>query len=459
MDRTEPNARDVAVRALCDRAGNVSARLARLLGAAGLPPADRSLARELALGVVRRKATLRAVLAAFLTSPRKKLPAPLEAILLVGLYQVLMLRRIPEFAAVDEAVDQAIRFGHKRQSGLVNGLLRGVTRGIVERRDGPAALAADVVPVNAKSCVCLARPIFPDPAASPGAYLAQAFSLPPALAERWLERFGGLAEAARIAAHADTRAAVILRVNRLRANVRSVVEALAAADVQAWPHANGLSVVLAGQADLGGLQVFRDGWVQIQDATASDVVVAARAGPGMKVLDFCAAPGTKTTHLAELMNDEGQIVAQDVSPDKLKRIEANCRRLGISIVTTRLADDLAGLEPRSFDLALVDAPCSNTGVLARRAEARWRFDPGKLDKLARDQRFLAVAAAQFVRSGGRLVYSTCSIEPEECSQVAKYLARPGRGMRVIREELVLPGGADEPTAWRDGGYYAIFEVQ
>ena len=192
---------------------------------------------------------------------------------------------------------------------------------------------------------------------------------------------------------------------------------------------------------------------------ASEVALAAAPQPGMKVLDFCAAPGTKTTHLAELMGNRGSITAVDVSREKLQLIEDNCRRLGIDIVQTRLTTEVDQLQPASFDLALADVPCSNTGVLARRAEARWRFDPAALAGLARDQCTLVALAAGFVRPGGRLVYSTCSLEPEECSRVTRELLRRVPGLSPMEERLVLPGGAEDPAHWHDGGYFAVFDVR
>jgi 16S rRNA (cytosine967-C5)-methyltransferase len=176
---------------------------------------------------------------------------------------------------------------------------------------------------------------------------------------------------------------------------------------------------------------------------------------------MCAAPGTKTTQLAEAMRNEGAIVALDVSRERLAKVEDNCRRMGVTIVRTLTADQAGGLEVGSFDLALVDAPCSNTGVLARRPEARWRFEESAIASLAADQRQLLSLAAQFVRPGGRLIYSTCSIEPEENGQVARWAAsRPGAPtLKLIREELTQPGGAEDPRNWHDGGYFAIFGVR
>ncbi len=459
MNEAQPSARDIAVRALCDRAGNVSAHLERLLGRSALPGTERDLARELALGSLRRRETLRSILDAFLAKPTKKLPGVLEEILLIALYQIVFLQRVPVFAAVNEAVNQAILFRHKRQSGLVNGVLRGVKRALSERLEGQVPLAADIIPVGPNCYRKLKRPVFPDPSSRPAEYLAKAFSLPLSLAERWQERFGSLEEVVSLATHANVRAPLILRVNRLRSSLEEVLASLAAADLEARPHENGCSVVLAERTNVANLEVFRNGWVQVQDPAATLVSQAAAPQAEMSVLDFCAAPGTKTTHLAELMDNRGSITAVDVSSEKIDRIESNCRRLGISIVTTCLAEEVGGLTPASFDLALVDVPCSNTGVLARRAEARWRFDPQKLGALTQDQRLLACTAGQFVRPGGRLIYSTCSIEPEECGEVVQDVVRKVRNLTLVREEMLLPAGAEEPTRWRDGGYLAIFAAR
>jgi 16S rRNA (cytosine967-C5)-methyltransferase len=188
------------------------------------------------------------------------------------------------------------------------------------------------------------------------------------------------------------------------------------------------------------------------------VVLAAEPKGGMKVLDFCAAPGTKTTHLAERMGNQGSIFAVDVSQERLRLIHENCRRLGVTIVSTQLAEQVGGLVPRSFDMVLADVPCSNTGVLSRRAEARWRFSEESLAALVKDQQFLAAAAAEFVAPGGRLIYSTCSMEPEECSGVIRRLVDRSGRLRLLREQLTLPAGADDATKWYDGGYHAVLQA-
>ncbi|HUT01894.1 MAG TPA: transcription antitermination factor NusB [Phycisphaerae bacterium] len=459
MRGAEPNARDLSVLALRDREGNVSAHLASRLAQAGLSRVDAALARELALGSARRRATLEAVLRAYLVRPDRHPPGVLREILLVALYQVLFLQRVPDFAAVNEAVEQAARFRHRRQSGLVNGVLRTVARGVSEEQAGPVPTAREVVPCGAERYRTLDRPVFPDPRAEPAAYLASAYSLPAELAERWLARFGSLEKAIAIATHADARAPLVLRVRGGTEDVESVLAELSSAGVAARRHVNGQSIVLDDWCDVTSLAPFKRGVVQPQDPTATAVVVLAQPKPGMSVLDFCAAPGTKTTHLAERMRNEGSIVALDVSQEKLERIEANCRRMSANIVSTRMAGQAGRLEAGSFDLVLADVPCTNTGVLARRAEARWRFSRDSLSAAVRDQKLLIRAAGQFVRRGGRLVYSTCSLEPEEGPEIARWYQKYEMRMQLKREELTLPDGAGDPTRWRDGGYTAVFEAE
>ncbi len=459
MKLSKQNGRDVAISALRDRAGNVSAHLRRLLDHASISAEEKALAAELALGCVRRKGTLEAVLRSFLKQPERRMPSPLNEILQIALYQILFLERVPDFAAVNEAVEQAKRYKHKRQGGLVNGVLRSVIRSLSPPASGEVPLKADVIPVGVNTYRTADRAIFADPSSHPGRYLAAAFSLPEVLAGRWLGRYATLEKVAEIAMHANVRAPVILRVNSLRADVEQVVSRLEADGLGARPHANGNSVVLDEHANITELGVFGEGLVQPQDAAATDVCIAARAAGGMAVLDFCAAPGTKTTHLGELMGNRGSITAIDVSREKLERIEANCERMGVTIVQTMLAKDIGSLAPQSYDLVLADVPCSNTGVLARRAEARWRFDEKSLGRLVADQKLLISAAGAFVRPGGRLVYSTCSIEPEECDDVARWLDRHEMPLRLTTEKYTLPAGASQPVQWRDGGYVAIFEAK
>jgi 16S rRNA (cytosine967-C5)-methyltransferase len=379
-------------------------------------------------------------------------------VLWVALYQMLFLERIPQFAAVNEAVQQAHRWHHRRQAGMINGVLRTILRSLTPPQKGRPPISREAIPTGPDSYRVADKPVFPSPQGDPAGYLAAAYSLPHDLARRWIEQFGGLDGAIPIAMQADMRAPLIVRVNRLRTGMADMLAGLRAAGIDAQPHANGHSIVLVDFFNVQDLQAFHEGLIQPQDPTATAVGLAAAPLAGQKVLDFCAAPGTKTTHMAELMDNKGAIVALDVTPHKLAAISANCRRLGIDIVTVRPAEEAGGLEPDSFDVVLADVPCTNTGVLARRAEARWRFSDSAMAGVLQTQRTLARAAAHFVRPGGRLVYSTCSIEPQECSAVAQWLVRNSPRLRLVREQLTLPAGVDMDSArWHDGGYYAVLQ--
>jgi 16S rRNA (cytosine967-C5)-methyltransferase len=458
MIELQSKARDAAVLALRDQHGNVSARLEHLLADEHLKPADRALAREMTFGVLRRRATLRRLLRGYLKQPGKTIPGVLNEILLVAIYQLVFLDRVPDFAAVDEAVEQSIRFHHKRQSGFVNGVLRSIARGLGPLQAGKPTSRTDCIPVDAGHYRCSDHAVFADPDQDPSTYLSDAYSLPRELAERWLSRLGSLDAAVARACHAASRPPLILRINRLRAEIDGVEASLRGEGLDPLRHVDGRSLVLSAGTDIRALACFREGWVQPQDASAMEVALAAAPPPGGRVLDLCAAPGTKTTHLAELMDDRGEALAADVSEDKLGRITENCRRLGIHIVSTTLSEQLGGCEPASFDRVLADVPCSNTGVLARRPEARWRFDPSRLGRLAADQRDLLGLAVAMCRPGGRVIYSTCSVEPEENGQVVRSVLAAARNLTLVAENESVPDGANDPARWRDGGYHAILAV-
>jgi len=448
--------RAVALRGIRDRDGNVMAHVDRLAGENELRSADRGLAMELASGVIKRRSTLAAILRPLLRRPKKRLPTIVGDIIQLGLYQILFLDRVPDHAAVNETVKLARNASQSRHTGLINGVLRSAIRLYPDPIEGPPPLEADVIPKGPNAYYRSPRAIFPDPTSEPAGYLGGAYSLPLELAERWIGEFKGLAPAAEIAAHANSRTPMIVRPNKLKTDTVSLLGKFAEAEISAEAHANKLSIVVHDRAEALASEMFADGLFQPQDAAATAAGLALAPSPGMRVLDTCAAPGTKTTHLAELMNNSGEIVALDV-PQKLELINTNCSRMGISIVKTVSASELGSLDPQGFDMVLADVPCSNTGVLARRPEARWRFDEKTLSNLVSDQKFLALAAAGFVKPGGRLVYSTCSLEDEEGARVAAYISRKCDLLSLVSEKLTIPAGGSDPTRWTDGGYLAVFE--
>ncbi len=290
--------------------------------------------------------------------------------------------------------------------------------------------------------------MLPEPAANPVEYLAAGFALPAWLAGRWLTRFGW-EECVRLGFWFAGVPPLWLRCNVLRTDRAAFLGALAEAGVRAEPGSHPQAVRLAEHAAVRELPSYAEGWFTVQDESAMRVASALGPQPGMRVLDLCAAPGGKTTHLAELMGNQGSILACDVDNHRLRTVSELCGRLGITVVETqRLDPEGAEAPPGPFDAALVDVPCSNTGVLGRRPEARWRLKPDDLRRLVLLQTRLLRTAAERIRPGGAVVYSTCSIEPEENQQVVRAVLRGIPDLELEAEEENLPG---KPA---DGGYWA-----
>ena len=298
------------------------------------------------------------------------------------------------------------------------------------------------------------------PQQNPLGYLSAAFSFPPWLVKRWLTRFSPT-ELIPLLFWWNTPAPLTLRVNPLRGTPAAYRERLAEAPATAellLPAEQSPSgdfpetIRLTGSCPISLLPGFDEGALSIQDASAQYPARWLAPQPGERIWDVCAAPGGKTTHLAELQKDQGQIVASDVQADRLGLIEDNVQRLGLrSITTAVLSRELDHAPHSDFDAALIDVPCSNTGVLGKRPEARWRLKPADLVELPDLQRQILKLALTNIRAGGRAVYSTCSIEPEENRGLVQRVLQELPEWSLIREHDHLPG---QPG---DGGYLALLQ--
>jgi len=407
-------------------------------------PAERRLATELVHGVVRRAATLTALLKPHLQRDWEGLEPELRRLLQLGVYQLVFLSGIPVHAAVNETTELA-RWLHKpRWLGFLNGLLRSVSRSTTDRdSDQPASLA---VPLQAGRYRILERAAIPDPRVDFPGYFAAAFSFPPWLAERWSQRFDR-ETLLRMGFWFNTPPRLYLRANTLRTSREQLLEALAAQGIAAEAGTAGNSILVDGQCRVRDLPGYETGWFAVQDDSSQQAAELLAPQPGERVLDLCAAPGGKTAHMAALMNNQGTILACDVEVHRLDRVVENCTRLGVDIVRPCLVTrDGAGLPNGPFDRILLDAPCSNTGVLARRPEARWRLEPAELTELAELQTRLLHSAIARLALGGTLVYSTCSIEPDENQEVIEAVLRESPALRQDAAQSHVPG------APADGGY-------
>ena len=408
---------------------------------------DRRLATELVYGVVRRTATLDMVLRPLVRRPPQQIEHDLWVLLRLGAYQLLFLPNIPPRAAVHATVELAKSAGEPRWHAFVNGVLRALARQLTD--DYVEEPSPKCVPAANGKYRQLQTALFPHPDTHPCQYFAAAFSFPEWLAARWHRRLG-TDELFRLGFWFNAPPHLFLRVNELKTTRDHYLHTLEAAKIPATPGDLGVAVRLEGSIRIENLPGFAEGLVSVQDLSAMFAAESLDPAPGSSVLDLCAAPGGKTTHLAERMRNQGRIVAVDVEPQRLARVGAACERLGISIVEQHLdGRDLARLPAGPFDAALVDAPCSNTGVLGKRPEARWRITATDLAELPVLQLRLLKTAAGLVRPGGKMLYSTCSIEPEENGDVVQQFLAASPAWRLERERPHVPGRA------ADGGYLAL----
>jgi 16S rRNA (cytosine967-C5)-methyltransferase len=349
---------------------------------------------------------------------------------------------------------------HSDWCGFLNAVLRGVSQLLTEEQT--SAPAANAVPLSDGRFRKLSSPLFADPSANRAEYFRQAFSFPDWLVDRWSKRYD-FAELCRLGFWFNAPPRLTLRVNSLRTGRAAFLDALQAAGIDAAPGVHRASVLLSGSVRIEDLPGYQEGWFLVQDESAMQAAELLAPQPGWNVLDLCAAPGSKTTHLAELMHNEGTILAADVDPQRLERIAENSRRLGATIIEPRLVSaDGSNIPPGPFDAILVDVPCSNTGVLGKRPEVRWRLSPRDLVELPRMQARLLQAALERLKPGGRLVYSTCSIEPEENAEMVRRVLSsvaasgpvpirpiPISSVQIRDEQHPVPG---RPA---DGGYQAL----
>lgn len=356
---------------------------------------DRQQANEYVQGILRRKSYLDFIISHYSAVSVDEMNRTFKNILRIGLYDLLFMDGTPDYAAVNEAVELAKTMGGSRSGDLMNAILRRV------QRDMPN----------------LPRPDFEDRTR----LIATTFSHPEWLVKRWVERFGER-EAFRLMQHNNQHPSYYLRMNGMKTSDKNFRLRLSKADIEFEE-----SDWLPGYFKLKSLHKirtkgwFQKGFAQVQDIAAGFAPTILDPQPGEKVYDLCAAPGTKTIMLCDLMENKGSILAVDISADRIAMIADNVTNYGADIVKVQRAD-ITTERFKLVDAVLLDAPCTGTGVLAKRADLRWRRTEADLEEFTQKQDELLDAAANMVTRGGRLVYSTCSIEPEEnMGRIRKFL--------------------------------------
>lgn len=371
-----------------------------------LDPQERRFATELVNGAVKAKGTLEWLMRQKLSErqPVEKLEPMVRNILYLGMYQIFFLERIPDSAACNESVNLAKKYSHRGVDKFVNGVLRNAVRDKERLAEFGGFGDPDNPDITGKM-----------------AWLSLKEYHPLWLIQRWVKKFG-LAETERLCRWDNEPAPLSLRVNTLETGRDQVLAGLeelgAEAEPSRWSPDGIVCTRIPGLAPLFGK--FPKGfYVQDESSMLPAAVLAPR--PGEKVLDMCSAPGGKTTHMAALMGDRGDITACDIYPHKLELIRENAERLGLECIWPELQDGTR-FRPewyRKFDRVLVDAPCSGLGVLRRRAEARWTKSPKDLEEFPPLQRRILDCATRYVKEGGWLLYSTCTMEDRENALLVK----------------------------------------
>ena len=367
---------------------------------------DRGLLTELVYGVLRRQGTLDHIISHCSKQRLDKLERAVLLLLRLGLYQVFFLDRVPVSAAVNETVKLAHILA-PRAVGFINAVLRRADR----ERDSVG---------------------YPDKTSDPVGFISACYSNPCWITEQWISQLG-FEEAGALAQSMLTTPPFTVRVNTLKTGREELRARLATEGVTAEPaRYSPFALHLSGPIQLGSLPSFREGLFTVQDESSQMAAILLAPQPGEQVLDLCAAPGGKTTHLAQLMDNRGVILACDAAPRKLELVEETAARLGITIITTAplnaarplppMVKPLTGLHSKGsdirmkadrFDRILVDAPCSGLGVLRRNPEGKWWKTPQNVAELVSTQKAILRNAASRLETGGILLYATCSTTREE----------------------------------------------
>ena len=365
---------------------------------------DRAFITSLVYGVMSRRLTLDYIIEQYSKIKMKKLSKYIHIILQMGLYQIFFTEKIPQSAAVNESVKLASRYGHRASAGFVNGILRAAaSNGIKYPADGIKRLSV-------------------------------MYSFPEWICEKWVRELGESFTEEMLAA-LNSEPQLTLRPNRLKITAETLADRLQKNGAQAEVK-NG-AVVCSG-LNVGADELYKQGFYTVQDRAAMTAAETLAPKAGELVIDMCAAPGGKTTHMAELMENEGKILAFDIHEHKIHLIEENAERLGISIITAQKADaskpraELAG----TADKVLCDVPCSGWGIVRRKPDIKYNRSPE--DSFFEIQYAILKSGAEYLKTGGELVYSTCTVEKSENEGVTGFFLENNTDFEKVFEKTYYP---------------------
>lgn len=416
--------------------------------------AERKTATDLVFGVIRNRRCIDMVITKVGSVPTERIPQKSLNILRIAAYELIFCPDTPQYAIVNEAVKQAGLLAGKKNTAFVNAVLRQITRTITHRSISLSQSEAEkTVPQTPLQGCQLGPDLLPNPKNFPAEYLSKTFSLPKWLVQSWLDDFGEK-NARRICFASNRRPSIYIRPNVLKTTGQDLAQKFRDENIDFELLSAESMIRLKTHCPVTELPGFEQGLFVVQDLTASEVVKHLAPESGWLIADICAAPGTKTTQMAELMRDKGKIIATDIDIKRLQKVAENCERLGITIVNTITYDNLRDSLSKigALDAVLVDAPCSNSGVLAKRHEVRFRINEKSIQALMKTQKKLLKFAANLITTNATICYSTCSLQKQENSDLVKDFLSENTSFDLVFERLTLPSAG--PPDY-DGGYFAI----
>jgi 16S rRNA (cytosine967-C5)-methyltransferase len=396
-----------------------------------LTPLDRAFLTELIYGALRWREKLDWVVRHFSKVPFKKIELEILNILRLGLYQIFFLTRTPASAAVNESVELAKKIRKRGGGGFVNAILRSTLR------------EKDEIP-------------YPDLKKDPALYISVVQSHPLWLVRRWIEELGP-DETMKVCVANNQISALTLRTNTLKIHRENLIEKLREKKLNPSPCSfSEEGILLKDPPPISGLPYLKEGLYIIQNEASQLVTFLLGPEAGERILDACAAPGGKTSHMAQNMRNEGEIYSLDLNREKLNRLEESCRRLGIKIVKAAKGDAALPLSiPRGleFDRVLADVPCSGFGTLRRNPDLKWQRREEDVRRLSELQFSILSNLSGYLKEGGILVYSTCTVFHEENEDVVEKFLNEHPGFRLDRIIEILP---EKYHSFIKNGYFKTF---
>lgn len=370
---------------------------------------DKALMQEISYGVTRFRKKLDWIIDQFLNSRNKKLPLILRNVLRMGVYQMIHLNRIPDYAICNESVELVKNSQYSGYSSLINAVLRNINRNLQNIH-------------------------WPDIHKNPLQYVSNYYSFPEVLVERWIGRFG-LDTCICICQASNQKPGITIRMNPLKTTMPQLKNSLSEMGINFsnGSHTPAESLIIKDFFDISHSIIFRKGLISIQDESSMLASMFLNPSEEDTVIDMCSGPGGKTIHLAQLMHNQGKIIAFEKHPQRLQLVREECQRLGIINVKPILSDSSHFSEDflEVADKIMVDVPCSGTGVIRKKPDLKWNhFDIKQIKQLNQLQEAILYVASRYLKPGGEMLYSTCSIEKEENDQIIQKFLKKNPGFSV-----------------------------